>query len=318
MLNKKNITIGITVVLSILVLGLIVWFRLISFPDKSSRIECQMPEVSNNIKLNFDNFKVQNVKFRNYLYGFGWAFINNEDASQQEICIVLVSDKNKYVYSTIEVGRPDLPKAFNVKDKALEKAGFKGYIPIKEIEEGKYQVGILIQDNGSSYLSNSNYIVQKQGNELKVINEQKKTQDVSKSSLSSINIDEAKVSNDLNYYIDSAYISGSYVNMAGWAYLKDVAPSSTSAFVALKNDKEIYSFVTSKVNRPDVTKFFNNKVSINLDASGWKVVISKDDIPDNTYKVLIVMKNKDQYMYHETDYILEKNDNEIEVRNQSN
>lgn len=79
----------------------------------------------------------------------GWAFIKNQDSQNNEIHIVLKSNKNEYTFPAEMHPREDLSAYFKTGFN-LSNSGFQISIPKKEIAKGKYQVGLKIKHTTDS------------------------------------------------------------------------------------------------------------------------------------------------------------------------
>jgi hypothetical protein len=104
----------------------------------SSRKE--MPVATNNLTFAFeikdgDSF----ITIKN-----GWAFINEMDTDDNEISLVLKSDKRNYFITTIPENRSDVTAHFN-NNFNLDNSGFSVFVYKDKIEKGTYRIGFSIQ-----------------------------------------------------------------------------------------------------------------------------------------------------------------------------
>ncbi len=76
----------------------------------------------------------------------GWAFLNNQDAGDSRIGIVLKNENDIYVSFSEPMLRPDVTAHFKNRNK-LDNSGFSIKLLKTALPKGRYQIGILIRDN---------------------------------------------------------------------------------------------------------------------------------------------------------------------------
>jgi len=105
--------------------------------EKSSRLPQEMDIAFNAEKVEADDIMI---------HVEGWAFIKNQDADESRISIVLKNETDIYTALADQVLRPDVAPYFKSPYR-LENAGFTIKILKSYIRKGRYQLGILINDN---------------------------------------------------------------------------------------------------------------------------------------------------------------------------
>lgn len=110
---------------------------------------CQCIEL--NCDENFHGYKsgleavIDTISIKSNISIEGWAFIKNQYFNNfNRIYIVLIQDNKKYLIKTQKVFRPDVTNAF-LRKRNLNLSGFKCDINISDINEGTYEVALIIR-----------------------------------------------------------------------------------------------------------------------------------------------------------------------------
>lgn len=76
---------------------------------------------------------------------YGWAFIDGQGSGNNQTCVVLKSDRRCYVFDTMIQLSPNVASAYGDSGADLEMAGFACHIPLREIRNGEYVLGIYVK-----------------------------------------------------------------------------------------------------------------------------------------------------------------------------
>jgi hypothetical protein len=80
----------------------------------------------------------------NYIDVRGWGFLKGMDAGSLKPYILFRKDENVTVYNTGIMIRKDVTKAFSKYRLNLDSSGFRALIPEKDLEKGRYRLGLYI------------------------------------------------------------------------------------------------------------------------------------------------------------------------------
>lgn len=97
----------------------------------------------------------------------GWSFIGGEEPKGNQISIILKSEINQYIFSTISQNRPDVAAAYG--DQNLVSVGFTSRIPIDLVQDGEYKIGVCISKGDLIKLRYTNVTLVKSGDTIKRI-----------------------------------------------------------------------------------------------------------------------------------------------------
>lgn len=75
----------------------------------------------------------------------GWGYIEEQDAVNSDIRVVLISNGKAFRAPTQKIKREDITKASN-NEFNLDNSGFSSIIKVSKLEKGKYRMGIIIKD----------------------------------------------------------------------------------------------------------------------------------------------------------------------------
>ena len=103
-----------------------------------------LPNVTNNITYAFDKFDVQ----PSVITVMGWAFIDGQDAVNNQVYLVFKSDSDVYIFDTVcKLPRGDVANLFKKLGIDVTDSGFSAEILLRKFENGKYTVGIYIKSD---------------------------------------------------------------------------------------------------------------------------------------------------------------------------
>ena len=125
----------------------------LELPAETNDIRCSIGDVSTN-----DRTAVEIQ---------GWAFINGHDSENTEVYIVLKSASRTYIFDTMAEIRQDVTRHFKDLNLNLDYSGFKSLIPVREIANGEYSVGIYIRKDGIEALIYTNKAIIRSGDTVK-------------------------------------------------------------------------------------------------------------------------------------------------------
>ena len=83
---------------------------------------------------------------KNLLKIGGWSFMTPADGANVEKYIVLISKKDKYIFNTFTVHRPDVSRHYHGD---LDDSGFYGLILNRDIKKGTYDLWLYLKGKGS-------------------------------------------------------------------------------------------------------------------------------------------------------------------------
>lgn len=98
--------------------------------------------------------------------------------------------------------------------------------------------------------------------------------------------------NNVRYNIDKLEPSDYGAIIDGWAFIDGHDSNNNLVYIVLDSDNGTYVFSTYNYSRPDVTSFFKD-MKLNLDKSGFNVLIPPNRIRNGIYKIGIYIKKGD-------------------------
>lgn len=75
----------------------------------------------------------------------GWAFIDGQSSEDGEVSVVLVSERNCYMFDTLTQRRPDVTLVYISLNLNLDRSGFVCSIPSRKISDGQYVIGVQVR-----------------------------------------------------------------------------------------------------------------------------------------------------------------------------
>ena len=99
-----------------------------------------LPSETNDI-----HYGIDRIDLGNRVGIYGWAFIEEQSTEHSQCYVVLHSTNNTYVFDTFIWPRPDVTEDFGYPHLDLDHSGFIAQIPMQEIKDGTYGVGLYIK-----------------------------------------------------------------------------------------------------------------------------------------------------------------------------
>jgi hypothetical protein len=130
---------------------------IIPVKDESRSVSFSIPDESSNITYIIDSQNTLNLEWKSAIAITGWAFINDQDVAVTKKYIFFESANSTYVFETLPISRPDVTDAFKNYNRNLTSSGFTANIPIYQINEGRYQIGIILKTNTTTYAIRTNH-----------------------------------------------------------------------------------------------------------------------------------------------------------------
>ena len=90
-------------------------------------------------------------------------------------------------------------------------------------------------------------------------------------------------------WVDFVNIYDSDVSIEGWGFIEGIDSKTSKIYIILMSDKSKFIYDAFSRTRQGLTNHFNSKVD--LDQSGFLVVIPKADLPDEEYKIGVYIIN---------------------------
>jgi len=118
----------------------------------SEPVKVNLPGESGNISFNITNVSepTDTEGGQEFVEIYGWAFIEGYSTKDSRTYVVLKSDINTYVFDTIPKNAWWVACQFgNCYDTDLDYSGFIARIPIDQLEDGTYRIGIYIVKSDS-------------------------------------------------------------------------------------------------------------------------------------------------------------------------
>lgn len=244
--------------------------------------EITLPPETGNIYCNFDRVGSNG----NTISIIGIAFIGGSNTKNSHIFVCLKSDSYNYVFDTFAVPRPDVTENFAYLNLNLDLAGYRAVIPLEEIEDGTYEVGIFIMKDDIEALRYSNMIVTKFGQVIEFPLWTSKPEEISL---------PAK-SEPMKFHIDGleevVKEGKEYTEICGWAFIEQQSLEQSQTYVVLNSTSNIYVFDTWKNYTPWVPPYFGI-TDLGLEWAGFIARVPEEGIEDGTYELGIYIKKGD-------------------------
>jgi hypothetical protein len=261
--------------------------RLERIPGEAQLCQLQLPAETNDISFNFDEFMVQS----HTIDCWGWAFIEGHDVDleRSRTYIVLKSDRHTYIFDTAPKERPEITQAFETLNLNLDWSGFIDSIPLRNINQGDYVIGIYITNGDIEALEYTDNAIVKAGNIATLTVRMSEVQE----------IPLPPESGEIRFGVDICEVTSKKTEIAGWAFIEGQSAEDSRIYVVLKSERATYIFDTILQERPDVTAAFVES-GLNLDDSGFYARIPVDTVKWGIYDLGIYIKKGDiealQYM----------------------
>lgn len=277
--NKKAVTITLSVIILIATIFIVYNFFIRDDQGKNvaKLVEMTVPGNTLNVTGYIEEAKIETSIWKNFLVIKGWAFKQNVKEKNRELYLVLKSKNNTLVYDleNSNLARPDVTKYFKM-DGGIDNHGFEGRIPMNNLTDSTYRIGVVIKDETGQYFS----MLQK---EISFSNGSVKL-DNSKFVPNQVSIPIHASSAKIKHYFDKFTVSGNKLDVNGWAFLEGMNTDSLKVYVVLKSAKTTAVFSTVGYPRKDVTSSFKD-TRLNLDLSGFSCLIEGVDLEKGSYEV---------------------------------
>jgi hypothetical protein len=97
-------------------------------------------------RYHIEQVTVNRIQWKKIAKFSGWAFIETQNADNNEIFLVLRNNNSQYCFTSDPVARPDVTQFFHsTLNLSLTNSGFETNIPRELLENQEYQIGILIK-----------------------------------------------------------------------------------------------------------------------------------------------------------------------------
>src|SRR6185436_18873779 len=171
--------------------------------------------------------------------------------------------------------RPDVASFF--KDSIHGYSGLRATFPKRDIEYGKYSLGIELVDTltGIQHYAISAYEVIFAPDEFSAV---------------SASTSEPQGRDSIVANFDRYEEKDGNLEIEGWAFIAGQPADSVRCHVLLETDTSAYEGTTDRVNRPDVQDYF--KTEYRISSAGFKTKIKKGMLPPARYRIGLVIENR--------------------------
>lgn len=245
----------------------------------SNRIGIELPSNGKSINASIEKKEIREIKSKKLISLEGWAYIRDYNAEDQKVYLVLSSEKQKYIFDTQVLLRGDLPSALHNTTDNLENAGFKALIEMSDIKDNTYRLGFMIVngDRKESVMSNATLV--KNDMKIEFKDHENEIQ----------NISLEKTNTPINVNLEAIENEENLIKVKGWGYLEGGSLDKSKTYLVLKREQKTLIFDTQPQIREDVTAYFGGK--LDLDNSGFSVVINTKDLNNEKYQVGVYIIN---------------------------
>lgn len=255
--------------------------------EGESRIERVniVPRETDDIKYSIDEINSIQVKWKEIMQVRGWAFTKSGNTQDSIIRIVLKSKENTYISETTSESRPEVSVKFGDSNFDLDKSGFVSLIDESAIKNGKYNIGIIIENGVLKSFIFTNRFVTKTNKILynRLISVEQKFEVPEETKRISLNVERVQETSDMG---------NKFIEIEGWAFGEAQNTDNQQVYVVLKSDNGTYIYDTVSRKRPDVTNCYK-RLKLNLDNSGFLAAIPKDELKRGKYEIGIYIKKDD-------------------------
>lgn len=275
-------------------------YKYIGEPIKLKRI----PDVNQNIYFDLET-PLKNIN--GYFTISGRASIIGEDASEQEIYVIITDSKNNMiVYPTLpQTQANEIRTSKSDQKSAVE---FSANIPIDALSQDVNSINIMMRTGRISGISKKDYKIVRIGNNACIAEDVLPLNDINSSDFA------LKDTNQYKYYIDRCTFDKTSDNLAivGWLFRSSINSKENSVYAIFEGSGKSYVFKTYTNKRKDVTAAFND--GSNYDLSGFSVEVYIKFLEDGLYK-LYIASDYDEKVKFSTGYSLNVKNDKIEVIN---
>lgn len=294
-------------------------------PARATLKDIQIPAATKDIMYEFDQIQTGNLSEEPEMFISGWAFVKNEDTKPGiSKYLVLHSDTGSLIYDTLTQRRRDVTSAFNGTNLNLDASGFQSFIPVGQLADNTYQIGIIIhQDNASSFAMTP-IVIEKKDGTIYRHTENGSPENLSQGPDSVASIEKATFqdiplpdeSRRIRFEFDQVQTGEIPENgemlISGWAFIEDTGIGNTDRkYLVLRSDTNVSVFDTRTQQRRDVTLYFAS-TNLNLDASGFQSSVPIGQLEDGIYQAGILIARDDEGSFFSmTPLLLEKGNGTI-------
>lgn len=230
----------------------------------------------------------------------GWAFLGaQEDQTNYDRYLVLLSADQSYVFSVENKERPDVQQSFHPTFINLMDSGFTAPISTSLLPDGSYRVGLLFRSrqDGSLAFTLSTLTLEHTPNTFALVTPGEGPASPPRAA------DSPRV--DLTFPLPApsgsvlAYLDGltvlemqepSRYQLFGWAFLQDEPDQDQyERILVLQSAQAVTAFQVSSVRRPDVQQAYRDQPGDLVD-SGFAVNFSNDALAPAEYTIGILFR----------------------------
>lgn len=214
-----------------------------------------------------DSFEV----VENHLVITGWGFLDGQSTAAIERNLLLRTDGEVKSFSVEDLIKKQVASVFSYKNQDLEHLGFKAEIPLDEIGQGDYQLGLYISSAAVEGIAYLDLIIRDQERLL--------------SRPVDITIDEDELDGYMWFHFDWIDKKDDHLHIRGWSFLTDMHNYDIKHYVLLRKEEELLAYGVKKQLRPGLTEHFAEWQGTNLDQAGFSARIPLEDLPPGQYEV---------------------------------
>jgi hypothetical protein len=134
--------------------------KLIKVKGESQIVTINLPGASEDIQFYIDQIYENKIEWKDMISITGWGFIKNQSTENTSTYIVLDNTTTRYVFTTTFVKRPDVSEYFNKSfngELNTGNSGFEANLPKVDIDNNRYRLGILIENQTAQKYILTNY-----------------------------------------------------------------------------------------------------------------------------------------------------------------
>ncbi len=213
----------------------------------------------------------------------GWAIAFNKPCDDQKIFISLTNNQETQIYTAIKFNRQDVADYFH--DERYLSCGYFGAIPIAKLQNGTYEVGIIIQSESRFYMLSEGptWYITVNGRK---INQYSQYRWCSEETF----IGQEDTDASCQCAIDGENVVDGALQITGWAFIPELKSAAQRVVVQLTGEEgERYCFSTRSTSRNDVGHAFNNAL---YNESGFEAIILAEKLKAGNYTYCIYIVNE--------------------------
>lgn len=238
-----------------------------------------------------------------FIHVAGWAF--DPHTNEPAKAVFMVDNGKPLISIPVNILRRDV--AIALKNRSLSKTGWEINFPVEKLGSGQHRLEFHAMLSDSSLVS----LISWRGLRHIDINidfvkklKEKEINEV-KSSIPGLKklppISLPLETKNITYFFDIFNQEKNSLEIRGWAFINDKSSENSLIQISLSSDKNSYLINTIFVKRPDVTAHFK---SLNVDDSGFSLVIAKEEIEIGKYKLGIYIKKDNIEAFQYTDRVI--------------